>query len=480
MSSHYLNQSEQNDYKTYAIIGLCCQFVLLVGALVYYKERMLFSDAPHVLFRIINEHKLQIAERRYGSFVTQLFPLLGERCHLPLQMLAVLYSASFNLFFLGVSLLMTYKYKRYDLTLLLTFYLTLFVSDTYYWTNNEVHQGITWLLLAFAVGNIPTIKNKHLPWQGAAFLILCALAIWTHPLVMLVGLFLWFFYLIDNRQSFYRNETVVYSIILLALSFMKFYQGMHHGYDSGKIESVTQLNGNGLKTIFKAPQLHSFIRHSFTNYWLLLLLFATGIWALIKEKKYLLTAYSLVGAVGYLLLICITYRDVTDWLFYMESEYMPLSIICCAPFVYYALPKLNIKQGSIVLVLILSVRLGYMQHSSKIFTHRIAILEQIMAAMKNHGITKAIVTHTDAANKDLIMNWGTPVESMILSQLDGNVPQRTFICADSGMLQHFNTNSKDTLLGCFEKVPVSRINARYFVVDTGTVYSTIPYGALMH
>lgn len=99
--------------------------------------------------------------------------------------------------------------------------------------------------------------------------------------------------------------------------------------------------------------------------------------------------------------------------------------------------------------------------------------------MKKHGLTKAIVTQSENANQQLIMNWGTPVESIVLSKLDGEVPQRTFICADSGMLKGFNTTSKDTLLGCFEKVPASSINGGYFVMDTTSVYSTLTYGDLM-
>lgn len=474
-------QTDIKKHKTYATIGLCCQLILLLGALMYYKERMLFSDAPHVLFKIVNEHKLQIAEHRYGSFITQAFPLIGSWLHLPLKALMVLYSAGFNLFFLSAGSLLAYHYKRYDLTILLSFYLTLFVSDTYFWTNNEIHQGITWMFIAFAAGMHTAETKRATLAAGIILIVLSALAIWTHPLVMLAMLFLWFFYVIDNRLKVFSNiEITAYSTILLGLSFVKFYQGMHHGYDSGKIEFVTQLNADGLKTILSSPQLHSFVKHCITNYWLVLLLSVAGMISLLKERKYLLAGYTIVAAGGYLLLICITYREVKDWLFYMESEYMPLSIICCAPFVYYTLPALKKQFAVAGLVLIFGVRLAYIQHSSTIFNDRVATLEQVISKMKKHGITKAIVTQTDeAANKQLIMNWGTPVESIVLSQLNGDVPQLSFISADSGMLKTFNTASKDTLLGCFEKVPANRINSSYFVMDTATVYTTVEYGELM-
>jgi hypothetical protein len=335
------------------------------------------------------------------------------------------------------------------------------------------------MVIAFAIGlKMEETKQPKIA-MGVIFILLSALSLWTHPLVMLATLFLWFFYIIDRRSNFSRAEIVGYSVVLVALSFMKFYQGMHHGYDSGKIEYVTQLKGDGLKTILSAPQLHSFVSHCITNYWLLLLLSAAGIASLIKRKKYALAGYTLIAVGGYLLLICITYREVKDLLFYMESEYMPLSIICCTPFVYYTLPALKKQYALALLILIFAIRLGYIQHSSKLFTDRVATLEQIRAAMKKNGIKKAIVTRTDDANQQLIMNWGTPVESIVLSKLDGEVPQLTFICADSSMLKSFNTTSRDTLLGCFEKVPVSSINSRYFVVDTASVYTTLTYAELM-
>ncbi len=477
----YQTTAAINKHKTYAIIGICCQFVLLLGSLLYYKERMLFSDAPHVLFRIVNEHKLQIAENRYGSFITQLFPLIGSSLHLSIRSLMILYSASFNLFFLATSILLTFKYKRYDLVVILTLYLTLFVSDTYFWTNNEVHQGITWLMITIAVNQYMVDKLRPKIITVIVFVALATLSIWTHPLVMLAALFLWFFYFIDRGVRMFSNtEIIIYSILLLALSYMKFYQGMHHGYDSGKIEIVTQLNTDGLKHIFSSAQLSSFIKHCITNYWILIILTSTGIIAMLRGKKYLLTVYTIIAVCGYLLLICITYRDVKDWLFYMESEYMPLSIICCVPFVYFVLPQLKQQHAIILLVSIFCIRLGYIQHSSKQFTLRANIIEQINERMKIKGITKAIITNIDeVTNQQLIMNWGAPVESILSSKLNGERPQRTFIFADSAMLKVFNTNSKDTLLSCFEKTPDKGINSRYFIIDTSANYTTLTYSELI-
>lgn len=106
--------------------------VLLLGAGWFSLERILFSDASYILFRVINLDRLQIQEHRYGSFITQGVPLLAARLHLPLKFIVVLYSLSFNLFYLAVALLLSYGFREFGLSVLMSFYYLLFVSDTYF------------------------------------------------------------------------------------------------------------------------------------------------------------------------------------------------------------------------------------------------------------------------------------------------------------------------------------------------------------
>lgn len=456
--------------RRFAQAALGVQLVLLVLAVVYYKERMLFLDAPHVLFRIVNQQHLQIAEHRYGSFITQIVPLAGTWLHLPLQWLMILYSASFNLFFLAAGALCYRKFKRYDLTILLALYNTLFVTDTFYWTNNEVHQGIAWLMIAYATSDI--LAQGKVQWVRLLIsAVLFALAIWTHPLVMLPALFLWFFHILAGRTPV-NKLTVGASIVLLALAYAKFYQGQHHGYDSGKIELVTELKGDKVKHLFSSPQLKMFVKGCITRYWLFVGLAVAGIISLVKRRAYVLTGYTLICLGGYLLLLIITYWEVDNLRFYMESEYMPLTLIACAPFVYYTLPALKKQQGVALLTLVFAIKLGYIIYAAAPFKERLALLQGFNTEMKNKGITKMIGAHIDGnTNQKLLMNWGMPVESMMLSQLKGERPQRTIIIEDSQQLKTFYTNSRDTMLGCFEKIATSSMNARYFLLDTTSVYT---------
>ncbi len=452
--------------------------LLLVGAVVFYKERMLFIDAPHIFFRIVNDGRLHIEESRIGSFITQIFPFFGAKIHLPFKLLVVLYSASFYLFYLLVTLLIVYKFRNHALAILFGLYLTLLVSDTYYWPNNEVHQGIGWLMLAFALCISGGYNNRAI---FSLSIVLFALAIWTHPLVMFVAIYLWFFILLSRSLCpFSKMQTMVLTTALLVFSLLKYYQSSLHGYDNTKIEIVSTFNLQDLKNVFASPMLVSFLKNCLADYWLFTLLFVAGLGALAWSKKYLLLIFTLLYAAGYLVLVCIVFRDVTPNRFHIESEYMPLTFICCAPFVYYLLPRLSTKMAMSLLAFVFIMRMVYIYRASEPFTKRIEILDAVVNKMRDKNLTKVIIPEpVSGVDSALVTNWGSPVESIILSKLKGETPQRTFVFADGAYIAAVKELDKGTFLGCWQRWSVHDINGRYFQPDTSTCYVVISYDELM-
>ena len=455
--------------------------ILLLGAIVYYKQRMLFIDAPHVFFRIVNDGRLQIEEHRIGSFITQMFPLIGSKIHIPFKLLLILYSASFYLFYLVVALLLVYKYRRYELAILLGLYFTVFVSETFFWPNNEVHQGITWLFLAFAISVTTVVKNRPFFISLLVFTGLFGLAVWTHPLVSIVAVYLWFFLWADKQYwPFSSVQSFVFTGILLALAGAKYYQGAHAGYDGSKIEVVAMFKAGKLSSLFSSPQFQYFIKGCITNYWLFVVLFVSGLVAMIRQKRYLQLCWTVVVASGYLLLVCITFWDISSGRFYLESEYMPLSIICCAPFVLYVLPILNKRMGVAIILIIFAVRISYIYNAGTPFTNRVAIMDNMINKMKEKNITKAFIPEPEPwIDSALIMNWGAPVESIFLSKLKGDDPQRTFVFVAPQLFPYTLNAGKDTLLLSWEKRTIKTINPHYFRFDTSSGYRVISYADLV-
>ena len=68
----------QVSIKKLANIAVVAMGSLFILAILFCRERVLFADASYVLFDIVNAKHLNIQEHRYGSFITQLFPYMGN------------------------------------------------------------------------------------------------------------------------------------------------------------------------------------------------------------------------------------------------------------------------------------------------------------------------------------------------------------------------------------------------------------------
>ena len=59
-----------------------------------------FVNPSYISFFILNFRSLDIQVHRYGSFITQLVPYIGQQLQLPIKPVLIGYAVSFNLFYL--------------------------------------------------------------------------------------------------------------------------------------------------------------------------------------------------------------------------------------------------------------------------------------------------------------------------------------------------------------------------------------------
>jgi hypothetical protein len=447
--------------------------VLLIGAFVFSLERILFCDASYILFRIVNFDTLQIQEHRYGSFITQGFPLIAAKLHLPLSTIVVLYSISFNLLYLAVALLLLYRFKEQTLALLMSFYYVLFVSDTYFWTNNEVHQGIAWMFLFFAATLAMGRKKMSMWLVTPIFVILAILSVFTHPLVLFPTLFLWVFFLLKKDWPFNKTWTIIFSVILVLLCLNKLIisTGASSHYDSEKLREATHLSFKKIFGAFVSPHAKEIFKRTLWNYWIAAILFVVGLYTAYREKKYAHILVTLAFAGAYFVAMCITFADFIP--FYSESEWMPATIIITTLFAYYTLPKLKPRIAVMLVASIFLIRLGYIGYSSQKFVERKEWIMAKLQTMRDQNIRKAIIYENDQNNKVLIMNWGVPTESIIASALKKDEPQLTFVVGSPENIAVRMVTEPGQMISCFEVVTNSMLNRWYFRFDSTTTYQVI-------
>lgn len=450
--------------------------ILLAASLIFYRERMLFVDPGWIVFNIINDKSFLFAEHRYGAFITQIVPLAGVYLHLPLKALLIAYSASFQLFYLIVAGLLVFRYRQRELALLLAFYFILFVSDEFFWPNNEVHQGITWMFLFLGLFRYRAGRlrwHHHLLLASFGFL-----ALFSHFLVALPFSFLWLYFLSekDGRRHIRPGVWVAYSLYLLLVFGIKYSLGHNSWYDGAKLDAVKRMDIAALLHSFANGQARYMFRALLSTYVVAPLLFLAGSLFALLRRQYLPVILSLGCSLAYIALVCLTYPEATTRgnLFYMESEWMGLAVPLSALFVFRVLPAIRPYQAAAGVALIFLVRICFIAASAPVFMQRSADLSAAVAALQQRNIPKAVVVQDKKVEEVFIMSWGAPVESLMLSALDGG-RQVSFRIMPGTDIRPVGT---DTFRSCFTNVHYKALNPAYFRPDTLTGYQVLPYGAL--
>ncbi len=444
--------------------------LLLAGSVYYFRQRMLFADGAFMTFNLLNEGRFLIQEHRYGAFVTQAIPLLGGWLYLPLSLILLLYSAGFQLFYLTVGLLLLYRLRQPALAVLLVCYLTVFASDVFFWPNNEVHQGVAWMLLSLGLLLQPAAR----PGLHYTFLAATAfLALFSHFLVALPFLFLLLYFLADGRLLHLgRFSKGVLLAGFAALFGFKYWLGLQGWYDGPKLEGVKQLSAERVLNAFQSGQLQSMGPRLLTDYWWAPLLLLVGLTALIFARKWAQLLLTIFFVLLTVVLLATVYPDGFDrsLLFYMESEWMVLGVIAATPFVLEVLPQLKRVQLTFFLLLLGATRLWSMEQSADLFTRRMETIQSINRQLHQQGIHKALVVKDLPTAPLFLAEWGVPVESLLSSRLDGHQPQVTFRLVEAGETPISGTDSFQT---SFRTLHQQELNGLYFQTDTTQGYKVV-------
>lgn len=446
-------------------------FVLLLLSVFSYKERMLFVDPAWIVFNIINKGKLIIAENRYGAFITQIFPYFGSKLGFSLKTLLLLYSSSFYLFYFITACILGFKWKQEVFAVLLALYLGVFVSDVYYWPNNEVHQGIAWMFLFLGYYQFKKGKKKPI-YYYPLLLSLLLLAVSSHLIVAIPLLFLWIYLPIQENfvQNVKNKNFLILSLVLLISIFIRYKLSDSGWYDPVKLEGVKNISFATVLNSFQSGQAHSFGKLLLSHHWIALPIFACSIFISLFYKKYYNTLLLLIFSIAYFLLICLTFPDAFDrsLRFYMESEWMALAIIIATPFTYWIVHN---KRKSLILLAIFLINLAYIFHSYSFFHARYNLVAKTVDTLESQNITKAvIIENKEDSEKHFIMDWGLPVESMFYSIISNKKDLITF-----RILQEETTinPSKTIFYSSFDTQPIQILNPKYFPLNEEKSYEKL-------
>jgi hypothetical protein len=281
-----------------------------------WRQRIFFCDASHIAFRAINEQQLQIQQFRFGAFITQMVPVIGAKLGLPIKLILKAYSVSFNLFFFIVGLLLFFGFRAYKLLVVFAFYFLLVSTHSYFWPNNEIHQGMGYLFLFFGALLYTGSKTKNLFLPVLFMVLLGGTALFCHPLAIFPFVFLWVYLIIDKSEwPFSRNATILLSFVAVVLVGLKLYvSNKYAGYDMGLFHNAA--NKGNLKEVlnaFSSPMAQEIYRHTKTNYWQLPLVFLAGVFVLFRQRKYVLAGWTIMSSLAFFVCICLAFGGYLEF-----------------------------------------------------------------------------------------------------------------------------------------------------------------------
>jgi len=463
------------NIKNVSKIALATLFILLLGAGYYYLERILFIDAVHICFNIINTKTLAIQERRYGSFITQIFPLIGVWLHLPLKGILFLYSISFNLFYFSAAFLLHSK-KQYLFSILIALYFTLCVTESYYWTNNEVHQGMVWLLLMF--GFIFSYNAEQKTGRIAPYLvvsILAFLAIFSHPIIIMVAGSLSVFFLIEYKELRKQKKSWFYFIIILVVILTKYYFSINGSYDKQRLDTFNGLTLKMVLFFWEKQTSIDFIEYCIKDYWAFLILVISGLSYLLYQRKFKLFFWVVFTCLIYYISICIIYPECI-FKFYIESEWMGMSIIAVLPFLLYTMSNNKPRLNALIFSLVFLISLIRIYNHSNNYVNRLHKIKSIVRVLQKNNTPKVAIIK-DSRNQletDLLMDWGLPIETLMLSNFN-----TTGLSVTAVQVHQNDTNSRlnkvqaNCFIGPFALLNVRELNKDYFRFDTTQKYKIV-------
>lgn len=472
-----INDKRNGSDRAYTV-SLIVLFVLWIASFVLYKQRMLFVDPGWITFNIINTNNFVISEHRYGSFITQLFPLLASLAKLPLSTILFLYSGSFFAFFLTVAYVSGRYFKQKSFAILLAFYFTLMASDVFFWPNNEVHQGVAWMILFFAAFMHFTQSKSSLSiYQHLSLSLLAFLALFSHIIVLLPFVFIWLYLQLDSANKrwtlFYS-----YSVLIASLIATKYILSMDSWYDGSKLEPVKHLTLSTALSVFNNGHAHTMYDLFLHKYWIIFPIFLAGIYALWKKRKFWHIALVCSFIFLYTFLVLLTFSDAfgRELYFYMESEWMALTIIISLPFVFEVVPKLSSSIASMVVGIIFLLRFYDLSDSFHYFNKRFHHLEKITNILEEAKFKKTVIKMDEKLRKELfIMDWGLPIESLLLSSMNHPESPLSFKAVDESFVI---SPAQDSIFSCFQLSPQSILDKNYFKLEKSP-YHTIKYDDLL-
>jgi hypothetical protein len=454
--------------KKILYIGVVTYTILIILSIFFHKERTIFTDIAFHLFAILKDKTWAIQNYRFVAAVTQAFPLVGSKLHLPLSWLAVLYSVAFPLVYASVFFALCLWVKNARIALAFLLMNTLMVTHTFYWVQSELPQGLAVAFLFFGIfDNILSSEKAHYP---SFFIPLASIAlfvvVFAHPLMIFVLTFWGAFLVLEypNRRK------MIGEVFAVALGFlvikMLFFRTAYDSQATDLLKNAWHIFPN----VFNTQANRNFLHYIWHDYYFLIIALGAVIWYYITPKKYLHLGLVCSFFLGYLFIVNSSMSKGAEQ-FYIENQYLILSVFVILPLVYHVLPHLkkpNMTYFIVSFVAFVAFIRIFATHNT--YTNRLEWERNLLVTTANLPQKKLIITKAKQPDNNLLlMNWGTAYEFWLLSTIEQG-ESRSLILEEAPNEFDWTMNATNVFITKWNADEYNKLNPRYFKFKDMGVY----------
>jgi len=435
---------------------------LFALATYLYKARI-FADSGFYVAQFINNETFWIECQRIVLGISQIIPLIGVWAGLEIKYILLLYSLSHVLFFYFLFLFVYYGLRDRRSGLLIILFQTVGIMHSFFTPMFELYYGAPLLITFYAIWRLPFRFNVIF-----ILLILEVLILLSHPLAFMLFVFL---LLYDYSKETAKPFKYYLSVLLVFIGAIAFKYFIMCDYETDKFAWQFNYTDNTQYLQLLNPSYYKVLVAFMVRYYSeVLVAFVIAIYMLVNRGEWFRLLLVAGTFFAYVFLVNTAYTVSPSR--YMEQVMFPFVPIVFIPLIYgfQAKGKPGLFNISILLISALILyRLAVIYYGSEIFMKRVEQMEQLIEVARKKGGSKFVVSQDVINHGYTQLNWSYPIETLLLSAIDGNDIVVT-IAPEDDLNYNDNNNKIEANQFIFRKWEIKNhtwLNEKYFHLDIG-------------
>jgi len=461
---NFFNQFSWRWHKAERLVIYFFLLLLIILSVVFYKERVIFTDTVDVLIKVLKQKSLAVTTNRYTSIFGQFLPLAAFKLGLSLRLIVIAYSLNLILIPVVFCLASMFWFRETKTAWSILLFYTIMNARLFYFPVSEFQIGLCFLL--FYVGlyqhYLKRKLNPYVFWVLSLGFI--PTVIFSHPLSVPV-LAAWIVLQFFINEKPWKATIGIGVLAVMAYALKKFFFIVP--YDIEKKQGLERFNHFSLQC-FDSRLANEFYKAVVQDYFFIPLLFLLTIAVLIYVRKYMAAALFILIVFALWVLVTVTFGD-EPYYYYIEHMYQPVTFFLALAASRYVSLKVPRRLVTIILSVVLVVSINKIFIEKELLQRRLRWYEGAFELMDKKGIKKAIIGvgehNIDFFKSDM---WITVFESLILSSLKGPEHAKSITIVWNEEDARSVLDEKENLIGvALNLLPINELPSQYFHIGNG-------------